>query len=65
MRTITAQSASLLASLETVWGIVFGVLLLGDILTASTFLWRSNYPGAYTGYLWHLFRNGLAGSAQM
>ena len=38
MRTIIAQSASLLASLETVWGIVFGVLLLGDILTASTFI---------------------------
>ena len=51
MRTITAQSASLLASLETVWGIVFGVLLFGDILTASTFLWRSNYPGVYAGYL--------------
>ena len=32
MRTIIAQSASLLASLETVWGIAFGVLLLGDIL---------------------------------
>jgi drug/metabolite transporter (DMT)-like permease len=41
MHTITAQSASLLASLETVWGIVFGVLLLGDILTASTFLGRA------------------------
>jgi len=27
-----------LASLETVWGMVFGVLLLGDFLTASTFL---------------------------
>ena len=38
MRTITAQSVSLVASLETVWGIVFGVLLLGDILTASAFL---------------------------
>ena len=36
MRAITAQSASLVASLEPVWGIVFGVLLLGAIPTAST-----------------------------
>lgn len=38
MRDITAQSASLLASLEPVWGIVFGVLLLGDIPAAKTLL---------------------------
>lgn len=38
MRTITAQTASILASLEPVWGIVFGVLLLGAIPTASTLL---------------------------
>src|SRR6266516_3020559 len=38
MHDITAQSASLLASLEPVWGIVFGVLLLGAIPTASTLL---------------------------
>ena len=38
MRDITAQSASLLASLEPVWGIIFGVLLLGAIPTASTLL---------------------------
>jgi drug/metabolite transporter (DMT)-like permease len=38
MRDITAQSASLLAGLEPVWGIVFGVLLLGAIPTASTLL---------------------------
>ncbi|HZR38637.1 MAG TPA: DMT family transporter [Ktedonobacteraceae bacterium] len=38
MRAITAQSASLLASLEPVWGIVFGVLLLGDIPTIRTLL---------------------------
>src|SRR6266516_6540276 len=38
MRAITAQTASLLASLESVWGIVFGVLLLGAIPTASTLL---------------------------
>jgi drug/metabolite transporter (DMT)-like permease len=38
MRTITAQTASLLASLEPVWGIAFSVLLLSDIPTASTLL---------------------------
>jgi drug/metabolite transporter (DMT)-like permease len=36
MRDITAQSASLLASLEPVWGIIFGILLLGAIPTART-----------------------------
>src|SRR5260370_25109196 len=38
MRDITAQSASLLASLEPVWGIVFGILLLAAIPTATTLL---------------------------
>jgi drug/metabolite transporter (DMT)-like permease len=38
MREITAQLASLLASLEPVWGIVFGILLLGDIPTTITLL---------------------------
>src|SRR5437773_11204788 len=38
MRDITAQSASLLASLEPVWGIFFGVLFLGAIPTARTLL---------------------------
>ncbi len=38
MRTITAQFASLLASLEPVWGIVFGILLLGAIPTPLTLL---------------------------
>ncbi|GHO45807.1 DMT family transporter [Ktedonospora formicarum] len=38
MRTITAQTASLLASLEPVWGIVFGLLLLHDIPTPLTLL---------------------------
>jgi drug/metabolite transporter (DMT)-like permease len=38
LRDITAQSASLLASLEPVWGIVFGILLLGDIPRSSTLL---------------------------
>ncbi len=38
MRDITAQSASLLASLEPVWGIIFGIVLLGAIPTASTLL---------------------------
>lgn len=36
MRRITAQTASLLASLEPVWGILFGVLLLHDIPTPKT-----------------------------
>jgi drug/metabolite transporter (DMT)-like permease len=36
MRDITAQSASLLASLEPVWGIAFGLLLLGEVPTART-----------------------------
>jgi len=38
MRDITAQTASLLASLEPVWGILFGILLLGTIPTARTLL---------------------------
>ena len=38
MRDITAQTASLLASLEPVWGIIFGILLLGTIPTARTLL---------------------------
>ncbi len=38
MRDITAQSASLLASLEPVWGIIFGVVLLGAIPSARTLL---------------------------
>jgi drug/metabolite transporter (DMT)-like permease len=36
MRDITAQTASLLASLEPVWGIIFGILLLGAIPTTRT-----------------------------
>ena len=46
MRDITAQSASLLASLEPVWGIVFGVLLLGAIPAASTLLGGAIILGA-------------------
>jgi len=46
MRAITAQSASLLASLEPVWGIVFGVILLGAIPTASTLLGGAIILGA-------------------
>jgi drug/metabolite transporter (DMT)-like permease len=38
MRDITAQFASLLASLEPVWGIIFGVVLLREVPTASTLL---------------------------
>jgi drug/metabolite transporter (DMT)-like permease len=36
LRHITAQSASLLASLEPVWGIVFGIFLLQQIPTLIT-----------------------------
>ena len=43
MRDITAQTASLLASLEPVWGIIFGIVLLGAIPTTRTLTWRSNY----------------------
>ena len=38
MHDITAQTASLLASLEPVWGIIFGIVLLGAIPTARTLL---------------------------
>jgi drug/metabolite transporter (DMT)-like permease len=38
MQRITAQSASLLASLEPVWGIVFGIVLLGAFPTPRTLL---------------------------
>ena len=38
MRDITAQTASLLASLEPVWGIIFGILLLGAIPTTRTLI---------------------------
>lgn len=46
LNTITAQTASLLASLEPVWGILFGVLLLGDIPTASTLIGGALIVGA-------------------
>lgn len=36
LQTTTAQRASLLASLEPVWGIAFGVILLGEIPTVRT-----------------------------
>lgn len=38
MQHITAQSASLLASLEPVWGILFGIILLGAFPTPRTLL---------------------------
>jgi drug/metabolite transporter (DMT)-like permease len=38
MRDITAQTASLLASLEPVWGIFFGIVLLGAIPTTRTLI---------------------------
>jgi len=46
MRDITAQSASLLASLEPVWGIVFGVLLLREIPSGPTLLGGAIIVGA-------------------
>jgi len=46
LRNITAQSASLLASLEPVWGIVFGILLLRAIPTVSTLLGGAIILGA-------------------
>lgn len=38
LRSITAQLASLIASLEPVWGIVFALLLLNEIPTGRTLL---------------------------
>lgn len=38
MRTVTAQLASLIASLEPVWGILFALLLLHEIPTGRTLL---------------------------
>jgi len=38
MRSITAQTASLFAGLEPVWGILFGVVLLRDIPTLITLI---------------------------
>jgi drug/metabolite transporter (DMT)-like permease len=38
LRSMTAQSASLVASLEPVWGIVFGIILLHELPTLMTLL---------------------------
>jgi drug/metabolite transporter (DMT)-like permease len=38
MRTLTAQTASVIAALEPVWGIVFALLLLGEVPTARTLM---------------------------
>lgn len=46
LRAITAQSASLLASLEPVWGIVFAALLLRDIPSMTTLLGGALILGA-------------------
>jgi drug/metabolite transporter (DMT)-like permease len=46
MQRITAQSASLLASLEPVWGIVFGIVLLGAFPTPRTLLGGAIILGA-------------------
>lgn len=38
LRYMTAQSASLIASLEPVWGIIFGIFLLQELPTPRTIL---------------------------
>jgi len=38
IRDITAQTASLLASLESVWGIIFAILVLGAFSSPRTLL---------------------------
>ena len=38
MRTLTAQTASVIAALEPVWGILFALLLLGEVPTARTLM---------------------------
>lgn len=38
MRGVTAQLASLIASLEPVWGILFGLVLLGEVPSVRTLL---------------------------
>lgn len=38
MRSLSAQAASLIASLEPVWGIVFGLFLIGSIPTGRTII---------------------------
>jgi drug/metabolite transporter (DMT)-like permease len=46
LQQMTAQLASLLVSLESVWGIVFGVLLLGQVPTSRTLLGGAIIVGA-------------------
>lgn len=46
MRTVTAQLASLLASLEPVWGIAFALLLLGEAPSGRTLLGGAVIVGA-------------------
>lgn len=46
MRTVTAQLASLLASLEPVWGIIFALALLGEIPNGRTLLGGGVIVGA-------------------
>jgi len=38
LRTTTAQLASLLASLEPIWGIIFGMVVLGELPTVRTYV---------------------------
>jgi len=49
MRSVSAQLASLVASLEPVWGILFALLLLGEIPTPRTLLGGAVILGAVVG----------------
>jgi drug/metabolite transporter (DMT)-like permease len=49
MRTVSAQLASLVASLEPVWGILFARLLLGEIPSPRTLLGGAVILGAVLG----------------
>jgi drug/metabolite transporter (DMT)-like permease len=46
MRTLTALSASVIAALEPVWGIVFALVLLGELPTGRTLLGGALVLGA-------------------
>jgi drug/metabolite transporter (DMT)-like permease len=49
MRSVTAQLASLVASLEPVWGILFALALLGEVPSARTLLGGAVIVGAVAG----------------
>jgi drug/metabolite transporter (DMT)-like permease len=46
MRTLSAQTASVIAALEPVWGILFALLLLGEVPTLRTLLGGAIVVGA-------------------